>query len=405
MSTALLYHGWGILNCKYLSSTYKQGTVKFKISVGDRLICCPICKSRNLLHKGKVNRQLKTLPIGSKVVSIELDVPRIHCLNCQVTRQIKLPFARAHSRTTNAFERYVIELSRMMTIKDISKLLKTSWDSIKNIIKRRLKKKYDKPKLGKLKHIAIDEIYLGKKQGYMTLVLDLKSGAIVYTALGKKGEVLKPFWKRLKLARANILAVATDMGQAYIKAVQENLPKATLVFDHFHIIKLFNEKLTKLRRDLHTQVESVEQKKVLKGTRWLLLKRSVNLNEETDERQRLEEALKLNEPLATAYYLKEDLSLLWSQKTKEEASKYLDGWIKRAEVSGVNMLKKFGKLLATWRHCVLAYYDTGGLSTGPLEGINNKVKTMKRMAYGYRDMEFFQLKIKALHETKYALLG
>ncbi len=193
------------------------------------------------------------------------------------------------------------------------------------------------------------------------------------------------------------------MGPAYIKAVQDNLPNATLVFDHFHIIKLFNEKLTKLRRDLHTQVENVEQKKVLKGTRWLLLKRADNLNEETNEKQRLEEALKLNAPLATAYYLKEDLGLLWKQESKEDATNYLKGWIKRAEASGINMLIKFAKKLATWRSCVLAYYDTGGLSTGPLEGVNNKVKTLKRMAYGYRDMEFFQLKIKALHECRYAL--
>ena len=403
MSTALLYQVWGIHNCDYSSTSYKQGATHFKIKVRDRLVCCTHCQSREIIHKGKITRTLKTLPIGSKPVFIELEVPRITCLKCKVTRQIKLPFARAHSRMTKAFERYVIELSQMMTIKDIARLLQTSWDAIKNIIKRYLKKRYSKPKLSKLKYIAIDEIYLGKKQGYMTLVLDLKSGAVVFTALGRKGEVLDPFWKRLKRYKTSIKAVATDMGPAYIKAVQDNLHDATLVFDHFHIIKLFNEKLTKLRRDLHTQVESVEQKKVLKGTRWLLLKRSDNLSEEKDEKKRLEEALKLNAPLAAAYYLKEDLGLLWKQESKEKAEHYLKGWIKRAEASGVNMLMKFAKKLATWRSCVLAYYDTDGLSTGPLEGVNNKVKTMKRMAYGYRDMEFFQLKIKALHESRYAL--
>ena len=403
MSTTLLYHAWGIYNCDYYSTSYQQGVTCFKIKVRDRLVCCSHCKSRKVIHKGTISRKLKTLPIGSKPVFIELDIPRVYCSYCKVVRQIKLPFARAHSRATKALERYVIELSRMMTIKDIAHLLQTSWDFIKNIIKQHLKKRYDKPKLRKLKYIAIDEIYLGKQQGYMTLVLDLQTGAVVFTALGRKGEVLDPFWKRLKRFKTSIQAVATDMGPAYIKAVQDNLPDATLVFDHFHIIKLFNEKLTKLRRDLHTQVESVEQKKVFKGTRWLLLKRADHLNEETDEKKRLEEALKLNAPLATAYYLKEDLGLLWKQGSKKEAEKYLEGWIKRAEASGVNMLKTFAKKLATWRSCVLAYYDTGGLSTGPLEGINNKVKTMKRMAYGYRDMEFFQLKIKALHESRYAL--
>jgi transposase len=141
MSTALLYHAWGIHNCDYYSTSYNQGAIYFKIEVRDRLVCCSQCQSRKIIQKGKLSRTLKTLPIGSKPVFIELEVPRIYCLKCKVTRQIKLPFTRAHSRMTKTFERYVIELSQMMTIKDIARLLQTSWDTIKDIIKRRLKKR------------------------------------------------------------------------------------------------------------------------------------------------------------------------------------------------------------------------------------------------------------------------
>ena len=112
----------------------------------------------------------------------------------------------------------------------------------------------------------------------------------------------------------------------------------------------------------------------------------------------------INKPLATAYYLKEDLRQLWKQKNKKEAEKFLQDWVKRAELSGIRMIQKLAARLAGFRTAILAYYDYP-ISTGPLEGTNNKIKTMKRQAYGFRDKEFLKLKIFAIHETKYALVG
>ena len=183
-----------------------------------------------------------------------------------------------------------------------------------------------------------------------------------------------------------------------------HLPKAKIVFDHFHVIKLFNDKLSDLRRALYREATDVMQKAVLKGTRWLLLKNRENLDEEKDEKQRLMEALALNQPLATAYYLKDDLRRFWEQPGKAFATSFLNGWIRRAEASGVRMLQQMGKTLAAHRSGLLAYYDAM-ITSGPMEGTNNKIKTMKRQAYGFRDHEFFKLKILAIHETKYALVG
>jgi len=143
----------------------------------------------------------------------------------------------------------------------------------------------------------------------LAVVLDLDSGAVVFVGEGTGADALKPFWKRLKLSRAPIEAVAMDMSHAYIAAVRSNLPHATIVFDHFHVIELMNEKLTELRRDLYREATDLLQKNVLKGTRWLLLKNPENLRDDRNERARLEEALSLNKPLATAYYMKEDLRL------------------------------------------------------------------------------------------------
>jgi transposase len=138
----------------------------------------------------------------------------------------------------------------------------------------------------------------------LTIVLDLQSGAVVFVGDGKCGDALKPFWKSLRRCQAKIEAVAIDMSPAYIDAISTNLPNTTIVFDHFHVIKLFNDKLSQLRRDLHREATAKLQKNVLKGTRWLLLKNPENLDDRLDERQRLLDALSLNQSLATAYYLK-----------------------------------------------------------------------------------------------------
>jgi transposase len=142
----------------------------------------------------------------------------------------------------------------------------------------------------------------------------------------------------------------------------------------------------------------------LSGAYWLLLKNAENLDPEKGEKQRLEEALALNRPLATAYYMKEDLRRFWEQPGKRFATTFLDGWIRRAEASGIKMLQQLAKTLAAHRSGLLAYYEVM-ISSGPMEGTNNKIKTMKRQAYGFRDLEFFKLKILAIHETKYALVG
>ena len=167
---------------------------------------------------------------------------------------------------------------------------------------------------------------------------------------------------------------------------------------------MFNDKLSELRRQLYHEVNDILQKKVMKGTRWLLLKNPENLDPDRDEHRRLREALELNQPLATAYYMKEDLRQFWKQTNKMTATAFLESWIRRASGSDVRILKQLAKTLASHKSGLLNYYDYP-ISTGPLEGTNNKIKTMQKQAYGFRDMDFFKLKIMALHQTKYALVG
>jgi transposase len=406
MSTSLLYHCFGITGrgIHYVRSRFEGGRTIFRIAQDPTTLACSACGSRKVRKKGTVFRRFMTLPIGLRATIIEFAIQRVSCLVCGVTRQVKIGFAEPDRRHTKRFERYVLDLSKHMTMTDVARHLGIGWHTVKEIQKAYLRRHFFQPSLKGLKRIAVDEISVGHGHHYLTVILDLDTGAVVFVGEGKGADSLEPFRKRLKASRARIRAVAMDMSQAYISAVTANLPNSTIVFDHFHVIKLFNEKLTELRRDLYREATDLLQKNVLKGTRWLLLKNPENLRDDRNERARLKEALTLNKPLATAYYMKEDLRLLWSLPDKASAEAHLRDWIARAEASGIRILKDFADTLRAHRRGILAYYDHP-ISTGPLEGTNNKIKTMQRQAYGFRDRDFFILRIYALHTTKYELVG
>lgn len=406
MSTGIVYHCFGITGrgMHHVHTRFEEGRTIFRVGQDSRTLECSTCGSRKVMKKGTVFRRFMTLPIGLRPTIIEFPIQRVLCLACGITRQVKIGFAEPDRRCTKRFERYVLELSKHMTMTHVARHLGISWHTVKEIQKRYLQRTFSRPSLSGLHRIAVDEISIGHGHRYLTVVLDLDSGAVVFVGEGKGADALEPFWKRLKSSRARIEAVAMDMSQAYISAVSTHLPGATIVFDHFHVIKLFNEKLSDLRRELYREATDLLHKEVLKGTRWLLLKNPENLRDDRNERARLEEALSINKPLATAYYMKEDLRLLWSLPDKPAAEAHLQDWIDRAEVSGIRILKDFANTLRTHRRGISAYYDHP-ISTGPLEGTNNKIKTLQRQAYGFRDRAFFILRIYALHTTSYELVG
>jgi len=378
--------------------------VRFTVEQNPDTFRCSNCGSGNVMKSGLIPRSFRSLPIGGKAVWIDLPIQRLWCTSCGKIRQVKVAFANERHSYTHCFERYALDLSGHMTIAAVAKHLGVGWDMIKEMQKQQLQRRFKKPKLKHLKHLAIDEISIGKGHRYLTVVLDLDSGAVVFVGEGKGADSLLSFWKRLRRSHAKIRAVATDMSPAYTAAVRDNLPKAIHVFDRFHVVKLFNEKFSLFRQELQREAEGPLAKKVLKGTRWLLLKNPENLDEERNERKRLEAALALNKPLATVYYMKEDLRQIWDKQSKKAAEAFLDDWIDRARVSGIRMLMKFAQTLTEHRRGILNYYRHP-ITTAALEGTNNKIKTMQRQAYGFRDQEFFRLKIFALHETHYALVG
>jgi transposase len=356
---------------------------------------------------GYTPRVFKMLPVGGRRIELAVDIPRLFCHECGGIRQPDLAFADPKKHYTRSLERFVIDLCRVASIQDVAELTGLGWDTVKEIHKRHLRRKYISLSLKKVRYLAVDEVYLGKKRKYITIVVDLQSGRVLHVGQGKGKEALEGFWKRLKRSKAEIQAVATDMASGYITAVLTHLPDADLVLDHFHLVKWFNEKLSLLRRQLYREASQM-QKAVLKGSRWLLLKAPENLTSDQDprkdERRRLQAALELNQPLATAYYMKERLRLLFQCTDRDRAERELKAWIQEASRSGIRILKDAAQKLSVWKPFILNWHKHR-ISTGKLEVINGKIGMLQRNAYGYRDDEYLKLRIFNLHNATYALTG
>jgi transposase len=145
MSTSILYHGFGIVGYRYIRTRYEGGAVIFTIEQDPSTLACPVCENRKVVKKGKMPRRFMTVPIGEKTVFIELAVQRVRCLMCGVVRQVNIRFADAHKRFTRQFERYVLGLCQKMTMLDVAGHLKVSWDVVKDIQKRYLRRSFSQP--------------------------------------------------------------------------------------------------------------------------------------------------------------------------------------------------------------------------------------------------------------------
>lgn len=409
-NTSYLYHVYQIRGFKHVSTQYVGDDVQFHIRHADSHIRCPECRATGVVKNGTRKRTFRLPPAGHRRLSVSLPVQRVVCRQCRFDGQLPVPFAEPGMSYTKGFARYARELLRFGTIGHVAKHLGVGWDMIKDIHKADLKKRFDKPSLKNVTAIAIDEFYAGKKTKYFTFVLDLKSGAVVYVGKGKGSEALEGFWKRLRPYKDNIAAVAMDLSPAFISAVRKNLPDADLVFDPFHVMKLMNDRLDQLRRELWNDAPP-ESRLFVKNSRWILLKGNENLSEKPNpkhgdktERQRLDEALAYNQSLATAYYLKESLRLLWDQADKAAGKAYLESWMAQAKASGIGQMAKMAESLLRHQDGILAYFDHR-ITSGPMEAVNAKIRVMQRQTYGLRDQEFFELKVKSLHECSTRLVG
>lgn len=311
------------------------------------------------------------------------------------------PFAPAYVTYTHRLRALIEDLRSVLTVADLAAVTGLSGDTVKNIIPKRLEKDYGRPRLRDLQPLSIDEIYLGRRKWFGTLVMDLDPGRIVWAAQGRGANALRKFWPARRSSRAKIEAVAMDMSAAYWAAVAENLPTAAIVFDRFHTTKPANEKLDDLRRERVREATGL-MKQTGKGVRYLLLLRRDNVEEE--KLPRLDEALKHNEPLFTGYLLKEALGSLWEPPSYAKRNAFLHEWCDLAARSGIRQMMQWAKTLLSHKSGIRSWWKHR-INNGRMEGINNKIKTLLRQTYGLRDARYFVLRLHSLHHSRQELFG
>jgi transposase len=392
---------FGISKLTVYGSEYKDSTLVLKARQNQEINHCPICNCKRILRNGKRTRRYRSLPVGRQDVFVDVDLQRYRCSQCGFDRQEPIDFAPSGRHYTNAFASYVLELLKLGTIQDVALHLGVSWDVVKEIHKRHLKMHYNHPNIQHVRYIGIDEFAVQKGHVYKTIVVDMDSGRIIYVGEGKGADSLIGFWNEVKMQHASIQAVSSDLSAAYLSAVATNAPQAIHVFDHFHVVKLMNDAVDEVRRAACREEIDLNKRHVIKGMRWLLLQNGRDIMD-SRHRTRIDNALALNKPLATAYYLKESLRLIWPQRSKQDAENALLDWVQQARDSGVQPLIKVANSIMGYRTGILAWYDVR-LSNGKVEGINNKIKVMKRDAYGFRDDEYFRLRLLSLHDVRITL--
>ena len=337
---------------------------------------------------------------GIKQTRFKVHMHRLTCRDCKAYLMEEVDFIEStQSRTSKVLDRYVIELRNHMTIKAVSVHYDLHWSTVKNIEKKHLTEKYKDINLSDVTAIGIDEVFMGKKlgeKGFLTIVRDLNSGAVLFVGKGKKGECLDPFAKKLHEAKALLKYVAVDLAPSFTSWIKSNFPHATIVYDHFHVIKLMNDKVSNIRRRLMSSLED-EDKSELKGMRWHFNLNNENLSETA--KNELQSCCKIFEELGMAYALKEGLRRIYTLKNVEFAETALVYWCEKAEQSGIKEMLTMAKTIRKHGPGILAFWETGITSAG-MEGFNNKIGWLNRQAYGYRDEEYLILKIFDLPNLK-----
>ncbi len=401
MTTSLLYHTSRVNGVNYKSTLYEENAVIWVVELRHGLYRCPRCKDQHHNLKERKTRRIRTVPIGSKPCFLEIHTHRLECKKCKHRWWPKFSFAAGLRRMTKVFAEYVISMMKLGTIKAVSEFLGVSWDTVKDLHKEYLKSKYRSFEYSKLRYLGIDEFSIKKGHEYMTVVVDLETGRIVHVIEGRSKEAVKPFLRKLARRAIDLVAIAMDMSGSYESAVKEVLPKIDIVFDHYHVMALCSKAIDNIRREQQNRCAIVGLR-TLKGQRFLLLKNFEKLG--TREQSSLEALFEVNKPLAIAHTMKEQLRLFWRKPNSQEGARSLCWWIIEALESEIGELIKVARTLLGHYEGLLNYFKHR-LTNARTEGINNKIKTLKRQAYGYRDMEYFKLRLYHLNKQENSLVG
>lgn len=346
-----------------------------------------------------VHRQLRDLPMLGLATRLNVHLQRIACTRCGRRLQ-QVVWLEPHSRLTRRLVEAVGRLTAQMATLHVARLFGLHWSTVRACERRALRERLSSLPTAQPTRLIMDEFALFKGHRYATVVLDADSGRVLWVGVGRGRREVRPFFEQLGLQGCSrIQAVAMDMNTAFDLEVKAHCPNARVVYDLFHVIaKYGREVISRVRVDAANQLRHDRPaRRVVKQAHWLLLRNPANLRQH--EQVRLDEVLQANQSLLAAYLMKAQLHGLWNAPDPWEWRRRWKAWHSMAADSGIAALTHFANALRRYWRGILARVRWP-MHTGKLEGINNRIKVIKRMAFGYRDTEFFFMKIRATFPGK-----
>lgn len=340
-------------------------------------------------------RVVRDLPILGHPVWLAVQMRRVSCQHCG-TRSEAVSWLDRHARVTKRLAEFVALWCQKLPVAHVCQLTGLHWETVRRIERSHLEQHLASLPPAQPTRLVMDEFALFKGHRYATVVLDADTRQVLWVGEGRSRESLRPFFQWLGPERCvRIEAVAMDMNTAFDLEVQLHCPQARVVYDLFHVVaKYGREVIDRVRVDEANRLRHDRpMRRVIKRARWLLLRNRDNVP--AAQQPSLDELLQANRALMSAYVMKSELKELWQANDPWQWRRAWKNWLAMAANSGIEPLKHFARKLAPYWRGILAR-TRWPMHTGQLEGINNRIKVMKRMAYGYRDTAFFFMKIKAV---------
>ncbi|HON92953.1 MAG TPA: ISL3 family transposase [Sedimentisphaerales bacterium] len=371
-----------------------QVWIELEPQAGRGLICSQCGRRSDQVHDSHV-RRVRDLPILEAQTHLLVRRRRVLCPDCGPKLE-RLNWLDRYARVTRRLAESVARLCALLPVRHVAGFYGLHWETVKQIDKEHLLETLGPVDLSGVEVIVLDEFAIQKGHRYATVIAEPYTKRVLWVGRGRGREDIRPFFELLGVeGRRKLQAAVMDMNGAYEQEVHFQCPLAQIVYDLFHVVaKYGREVLDRVRVDQANRLgHDKKARHVVKSARWLLLRNKGNLHRKAD-RIALRELLDANRPLMTVYVLKDDLKALWSYQYPKAARRFWKHWYSRAIRSRIEPLKTFARNLKPYLDGIIAHCRWP-LHTSLLEGINNKIKVIKRMAYGFRDDEYFFLKIRA----------
>ena len=364
---------------------------------GNRKLECSGCGRKFTEAYDSNERQVRDLPWSTFKTTVHIEVYRVKCPECGLKVE-KVPLLPSKAPFSKRFEDAVGQACESASARQVARRFGLPQSTVRVIDLRYLERWAASRRKPALRQMGVDEIHLGKKQKFLTVVCNLETGEPLWFGRERKKDTLDAFFQEELSARQRrgIEAACVDMWEPYRLSIEQWAPKCRIIYDKFHIMQHANQAIDEVRRAEFFR-QGGWKRELVKGKRWLLLARWVTL--ETDQKRLLNDLFKVNRRMLKAYLLKEGLDRLWNYIYEGAMLRYLQQWIDQLRWQRLEPFQKLARMLLDHLDGILNYCRTK-VPLGVVEAVNRNIKSLLRRGRGYKNLRYLLLKAQRMAVTR-----